>query len=86
MCSPNGSDDTDRNWQIIMYRLQMSPVMLVGIIVCGPNCSDATDVFVRETIFGMSHGLTNTALALPPFITDECSGMRRSQCKKTSLA
>jgi hypothetical protein len=27
---------------------------IIVILVCRPNCSDATDVFVRRTIFGMS--------------------------------
>lgn len=44
------------------------------ISVCSPNYSDARQKFqdscVRRQIFGMSHGLTNTALALSPFTTD----------------
>ena len=39
-------------------------------LVCMPNHSDAIDVFVGRPIIGMSHGLANTALALPPFISD----------------
>ena len=32
--------------------------------------SATTDVFARRPIFGMSHGLANTALALSPFTAD----------------
>jgi hypothetical protein len=39
-------------------------------LVSRPNRLDATDVFVRRQISGMSHGLTNTALALLPFTTE----------------
>ena len=37
---------------------------------CRPNRSEATDDFVRRPFFRMSHGLTNTALALSPFTAD----------------
>jgi hypothetical protein len=57
----------------------MSPVTLVGVIeknrehhlsievilVCRPNHSDTTDVFMRRLVFGMSPGLTNSDIALP---------------------
>ena len=60
-----------------MYRLQTSPLTLLentgvhdrvreSLIFPwrGHNSLDAIDVLVRRRIFGMSHGLTNTALLL----------------------
>jgi hypothetical protein len=44
----------------------------------GHNRSDSRDDFVRIPIFGMSHGLTNTALALMwKCDIGECIGLRR---------
>jgi hypothetical protein len=69
--------------------------MLVGVCrekwrvsVCRPNRSDITDIFVRRPIFRMSNGLTNTALALPPFTASAEGQYRRKRCpcKKKHLS
>jgi hypothetical protein len=52
---------------------QLTTELLIG----RPNLSDATDVFVTRSIFRMSHGLTNIALALPPFPADAEGRYRR---------
>ena len=42
----------------------------VVMVFCRPNGLDATDVLVRRPNYRMSHGLTNTTLALKPSTTD----------------
>jgi hypothetical protein len=56
---------------------------LSDIIFYRPNRSGATDDFVRRHIFGISHGLTKTAVALPLQMRKGdiggCGGLRRIQ-------
>ena len=57
--------------------VRVSPFHRVIIIGSRPNCSDATDIFVRRPIFGMSHGLTNTTIARPSSIVNAEGRHRR---------
>jgi hypothetical protein len=44
----------------------MLQTSIVGVAEQKGNLSDVKDIFVRRPIFGMSPGLTNTAIVLPP--------------------
>lgn len=47
-----------------------SPFLRGVKIIYRLNPSDAADVFERRSIFGMSHGLKITSVAVPPFTAD----------------
>lgn len=42
----------------------------LSIVVSIPNHSDSADVIVRRLLFGMTPGLTKTAVAHPPSTAD----------------
>ena len=50
--------------------VRVSPFHRVVKKMCRLNSSEAKYIIVRRSIIGMSHGLTNSALALPPFTAE----------------
>ena len=66
-----------------LYRLQMSPKTLVGVFVRVSSFHSRQNHSETTRIFGLPHGLTNTALALLPFNTDAKMRHRQMQWIET---
>lgn len=80
ICSLNHLDSTDRSWHICCtdFRwLQMSPVNLVVVIEQTRKHPRDFSINATSLIFGMSSGLKNIAVALPPS-TKDAEGRHRA--------